>query len=111
MISRRFPALLALIAFAACLARTVLAQEIPEWSIRPWDDNGWAEWSYEGGPFVATNGVTFLYPGVMLSAWSMTVDKESGEIVADGQVKLQREGQISTGSHMRYNFLTHETEA
>src|SRR5689334_3085815 len=110
MILRRIPALLALIALAANFVSSLLAQELPEWSIRPWDDNGWAEWAYDGGPFVATNGVTFLYPGVMLSAWSMTVDNTTGEIIAEGQVKLQREGQISTGRRMRYNFLTHETE-
>src|SRR4051812_34473661 len=111
MIPRRFSVLLAVIAAAVSFARSLVAQEIPEWSLRPWDDIGWAEWSYEGGPFVATNGVTFLYPGVMLSAWSMTVDNSTGDIVADGQVKLLREGQISTGSRMRYNFLTHQTEA
>jgi LPS-assembly protein len=54
----------------------------------------------------ATNSVTVSYRGAVLSAEKATIDYKTGEIQAEGQVHLQRQGQLWTGNRIRYNFKT-----
>jgi lipopolysaccharide assembly outer membrane protein LptD (OstA) len=55
-----------------------------------------------------TNGVFIDYEGSVLIADSVFVDEVTGDAVADGSVRIQRDDQIWVGEHMTYNFITHE---
>jgi LPS-assembly protein len=55
-----------------------------------------------------TNEVLVMYQGAVLTADRATVDKESGEVVADGHVHIQQDNQIWIGEHMRYNYKTRQ---
>jgi lipopolysaccharide assembly outer membrane protein LptD (OstA) len=55
-----------------------------------------------------TNGVFINYEDSVLMADSVFVNEVTGEAIADGSVRIQREDQIWVGEHMTYNFKTHE---
>jgi lipopolysaccharide assembly outer membrane protein LptD (OstA) len=62
-----------------------------------------------------TNGVTIKYSGsngiVVLSADSASANKKTGEVVADGNVRIQRDDQVWVGQHINYNYKTHQMVA
>jgi LPS-assembly protein len=107
--------LLAILLFAlgaVAFAQPVIPQPEPgEWQIEAVNDEGWAELDLETGIARGTNGVMFRYGGAVVTAESMTVDENSGEIAADGRVRIQREEQIWSGDHLLYNFQTHQIQA
>lgn len=55
-----------------------------------------------------TNGVFIDYEGTVLIADSVFVNEVTGDAVADGSVRIQRDDQIWQGEHMTYNFITHQ---
>ncbi len=80
------------------------AQE-PENAIRFTGD---FEYKPETGLLVFTNGVTLRANGAVLTAQRASLDENAHEVVADGQVQLERNDQTWTTDHMRYNFETHQ---
>ena len=42
---------------------------------------------------------------------SASVDQQTGEVVADGHVRIEQGDQIWTGEHIRYNFKTHQMQS
>ena len=48
--------------------------------------------------------------GVVLCMYESTA-RLTGEVVADGAVRIQRDEQIWVGEHIRYNFKTRQMEA
>jgi len=107
---RRLCAVLAL----ACVASVcvVFAQERPGWVIEPLNDKGWVEFSFETGLAVGTNGVLVSYGPALLTADSVQVNRATGEVIADGRVRIQHDDQVWAGEHIKYNFVTRilETE-
>jgi lipopolysaccharide assembly outer membrane protein LptD (OstA) len=63
-------------------------------------------YDFETDMFVATNGVTIRYGPTTLSAQNATFSSETGEVRADGNVRLDRYGALWTGEVLRYNLLT-----
>ena len=55
-----------------------------------------------------TNGATITGNGAVLTAESGFINKETGECIADGRVRIQRDDQLWAGEHLRYNFKTHQ---
>ncbi|HLX70953.1 MAG TPA: LPS assembly protein LptD [Verrucomicrobiae bacterium] len=55
-----------------------------------------------------TNGVFINYEGSVLIGDSVSINEITGDAVADGSVRIQRDDQIWVGEHMRYNFITHQ---
>jgi len=96
-----------------CLAALAGARAQPadEWVIQPLTDDGWAWLDYEKGLAGGTNGILVQFGGAVLTADSGTVNKKTGEVAADGGVRIQREGQVWVSEHVRYNFLTREIRA
>ena len=47
----------------------------------------------------------------VLMADSASVNKETGEAVADGHVRIEQGDQIWIGEHIRYNFKTHQMQS
>ena len=54
-----------------------------------------------------TNGAVIKWNGAVMSAQRGLLNKESGEILADGNVRIQQDDQIWTGENVRYNVQTH----
>ena len=103
-----------MLALALCvlaLPSALRAQQRPGWEIEALNDQGWAEFDFQTGLGAGTNGVLVRYGGAFLTADQVTVNQQSGEVIADGHVRIQSEEQIWAGEHIRYNFKTHQMEA
>jgi LPS-assembly protein len=55
-----------------------------------------------------TNGVFIDYNGTVLTADSVFLDRNSGQAIADGHVRIQQGDQLFVGDHFHYNFKTHQ---
>jgi len=54
----------------------------------------------------ATNGITVRYEEAVLTARRATLNFDTGEAVAEGEVRLQRGPQMLIGDSIQYNFYT-----
>lgn len=88
-------------------------QEAPEWTIESLSKKAGsgAVYDYQTGIAVATDGVLVKYGGVVLTAQSAAVHEATGEVIADGDVRIQQGDQIWASQHVNYNFKTHQMEA
>jgi lipopolysaccharide assembly outer membrane protein LptD (OstA) len=59
------------------------------------------------GTASGTNGIYIKYGSTTLTADSASVNQQSGEAVADGNVRIESADQLWVGDHIRYNFKTH----
>jgi len=59
---------------------------------------------------IATNKVLVKYGSAILTADRASINVRTGEVEADGQVRLQRDDAIWAGEHVRYNFKTRKLE-
>lgn len=102
-----------LVPLAVCFALWGLAaraQQAPQWQIESLSPDGWVEID-RAGIATATNGVIVRYGNAVLTAERVRVDQPSGEVEAEGRVRIQRDDQIWAGEHIRYNFKTRIMEA
>src|SRR5215510_6820205 len=105
-------AFFAVLAAAGVFVTTVhAADEETEWHLGASNPQGWAEYDDINHVWVGTNGVYFQYAGTLLNADSMSINPDSGQILADGAVRIQHEEQLWVGEHMAYNFKTRQMEA
>ena len=103
-----------MITLALCvlaLPAALRAQQRPGWVIEALDENGWAEFDFQTGQGRGTNGVLVRYGSAFLTADQVSVNQQSGEVIADGNVHVQSEEQMWAGEHIRYNFKTKMIEA
>jgi len=85
-------------------ALSVCAEEEP-WIIKT--PEGEVVYDLSTGIATATNGIVVKQAGALLTAQRATVNKDTSEVEADGDVRIQREDQVWVGEHIRYNFKTH----
>jgi hypothetical protein len=98
--------------FFVVLAGALYAQPVEEGiRINPLTEAGFVEWDYEHGLWLGTNGVIVRYGNGVLTADAVEVNENSGEVTADGHVRIQREDQIWVSEHAQYNFFTRHIEA
>src|SRR2546421_4341568 len=64
-------------------------QDQPEWHLKASNPQGWAEYDWVNRIAHGTNGVIFTYSGAFVVADSMKVNEDSGELFADGAVRIQ----------------------
>ena len=64
-----------------------------------------------GKTATGTNGIFVQYGNATLTADNARLDYETGETVADGNVRIEEGDQIWVGEHMRYNFKTHQMQS
>jgi LPS-assembly protein len=107
----RLRSMLALALFSLAFPAMLRAQQQPAWEIEALNDQGWAEFNFQTGLGVGTNGVLVRYGNAFVTADSVSVNQQSGEVAADGHVRIQSEEQIWAGEHIRYNFKTRQIEA
>ena len=103
-----------MLALALCvlaLPVALRAQQRPGWVIEALNENGWAEFDFQTGQGRGTNGVLVRYGTAFLTADQVSVNQQSGEVIADGNVHVQSEEQMWAGEHIRYNFKTKMIEA
>ncbi len=103
-----------ILTLAACgLAWPVMlqAQQEPAWEMEALSDAGGVIYDFQTGIATATNGVLIKYAGAILTADRVMVDQASGEVMADGQVRVQRDDQVWASEHISYNFKTRQMRA
>ena len=103
--------MLALALCALAFPGALWAQQRPELEMEPLTDQGWVEIDLQTGLGHGTNGVLVRYGSAFLTADEASVNPKSGEVTADGQVRIQSEEHIWVGEHIRYNFNTRQMEA
>jgi LPS-assembly protein len=91
--------------------RLLHAQVQEGWEIEAFPGEGWVESDLATGTATATNGVLVKYGGAVMTAERVTVNEDTGEAVADGHVRVQRDEQIWASEHLFYNFKTGRFEA
>ena len=106
--------LAALLAFAA-IALAVSAQVKPELEleIRTLSNSGdgQIEFDSRNGTFVYTNGVMLKYGDAVLTADEVRGNAITGEVFANGHVRILRDDLAWTGDNIRYNYKTSQLEA
>jgi lipopolysaccharide assembly outer membrane protein LptD (OstA) len=105
----RFMLMLALCALA--FPGVLCAQQQPVWEMEALNDQGWAEFDFQTGIALGTNGVLVRFGSSFLTADMVGVNTNSGDVTADGNVRIQSEEQVWVGEHVRYNFKTKQMEA
>jgi len=112
---RRLPAISALIFFGAIFPLISFAQEQPSWEmwalshIIPGTPAGSLD--MVGDTVTGTNGVCVKYGETVLMADTVSVNRQTGETVANGHVRIEEGDQIWVGEHIRYNFKTHQMQS
>ena len=112
---RRLSAIAALIFFGAIFPPASFAQEEPSWEmwalnqIIPGTPTGSVD--FAGDTWTGTNGICVKYGESVLMADCVSVNRQTGEAVADGNVRIEEGDQIWVGEHIRYNFKTHQMQS
>jgi hypothetical protein len=112
---RRLSAISALIFFGSIFPLISLAQEPPSWEVMalnqiiPGTPTGSVD--IAGVMATGTNGICVKYGETVLMADSASVNRQTGETVADGNVRIEEGDQIWVGEHIRYNFMTHQMQS
>ena len=96
---------------AMAIPGALRAQQQPVWEMEALTDQGWAEFDLQTGLGRGTNGVLVRYGSAFLTADQVGVNQPSGDVTADGNVRIQSEEQVWVGEHIRYNFKTKQMEA
>lgn len=72
--------------------------------------SGKAEFSLRDKSLTVKSNAVIKWNGAVLCADTVTVDQETGETLADGNVRIQWNDQVWNGDHVRYNFTTHQMQ-
>ncbi|MGA3283796.1 MAG: LPS assembly protein LptD [Verrucomicrobiota bacterium] len=111
---RKLPAIAPLVFFVAVFPFVAPAQEQPSWEVQalnqiiPGLPEGRVEYDMASGLARGTNGIYVKYGNATLSADNATLNQQTGEVEADGHVRIESGDQIWVGEHIRYNFKTHQ---
>ena len=109
---RQFPAIAALALLSVIFPFIVFAQEEPTWDIQALNNiiPGLRAGSItmQGDIVTGTNGVYVKYGATVLMADAASLNRETGDVVADGHVRIETGDQLWVGEHITYNFKTHQ---
>lgn len=94
--------------FFLCAACALRAAEEPAGLVVEPLGEGEFDFNPQTGVARATNGVVVRYGLAVLTANQVTVHQNSGEVLAEGQVRIENEGQVWSGDKITYNFKTRE---
>jgi LPS-assembly protein len=96
--------------------RIAAAQETPSWEVQalshiiPGTVEGTVDYDPATGSAFGTNGVYVKYGAATLTADTASVNTKTGDVIADGHVRIESGDSLWVGEHMHYNFLTHKLE-
>jgi len=112
---RHFPAIAALAFLCAMLPCTALAQESPKWDIQALNNIipgvPIGSITLQGDIATGTNGVYVKYGATVLTADTVSLNQQTGDVVADGHVHIETGDQLWVGEHITYNFKTHQMQS
>jgi lipopolysaccharide assembly outer membrane protein LptD (OstA) len=112
---RQFPAIAAFALLSAVFPFIAFAQEQPTWDIQALNNiiPGLPVGSImmQGDTATGTNGVYVKYGATVLTADSVSLNQQTGNVVADGHVRIETGDQIWVGEHITYNFKTHQMQS
>jgi len=92
------------------LALSVQAQQ-QEWIFEARDETGSVTYDLASGLATGTNGVVVRYGNILLVADSVTLNKTTGEAIAEGRVRVQSDNMVWVGEHVLYNFKTRQMQS
>ncbi len=114
----KLPATLALIFCAVIFSPAVFAQDDGAWEIKtlnqiiPGAVEGKVDYDFATGTATYTQGVFVHYNNAAndatLTADSAKINTKTGDVEADGNVRIESGGLLWTGEHIHYNFLNHQ---
>lgn len=93
---------------------TAVAQQKPmvEWDVVSLSgQEGAVIHDFRTGTTTVTNGVLVRYGQAVLTADRAALRDATGDVIADGHVRIQQGDQFWASEHVHYNFLTHQIEA
>jgi len=108
-----FPAI-ALIFSAASLSFSAAAQEAESWEVQalnrilPGTVEGHVDYDMATGSATGTNGVFVRYGNAVLTADNASVNTRTGDVQADGHVRIESGDQLWVGDHIFYNFKSRQ---
>ena len=116
--ARRSPVIALLVFIFAIFPLVSSAQPEESWEVRalsliiPGLPEGGVEYDMVAGTAFWTNGIYIKYSdNTVLTADSALLNQQTGDVVADGHVRIESCNQIWIGDHIRYNFLTHQMQS
>jgi lipopolysaccharide assembly outer membrane protein LptD (OstA) len=95
------------------LPETLLAQQqasLP-WTITALPGGSDIEYDTDTHLVTSTNGVMVSFGNAVLTAQRIKANPSTGEVVADGRVRVQEGEQIWANEHLTYNFKTREIKS
>ncbi len=98
------------VAVAFALPAVSRAQDGQQILIENLTDKSEVVYDYSKGIGWGTNGIIIRYTNAVLTARQVTVNINTGDADAAGEVNLQREGVTWRGERIRYNFKTRQME-
>jgi LPS-assembly protein len=114
---RKLPAISALILFVALFPSALFAEDEPAYEfgglsqIIPGLQAGSEEIDPVTGTVHWTNGFYVKNGDTVLTADAGSASTETGEVVADGHVRIEEAEQIWVGEHITYNFKTRQMQS
>jgi len=87
------------------------AQQKPSLEISAYPSTGQVEYNLKDNTFVATNGIMVRFGDAVMTADQARGDQATGEVVAEGHVRVQSGELVWVGEKIRYNFFTHKMES
>ena len=111
---KRLHAIVPLVFLFALFPLIAFAQEPPSWEI--WSLNKIIPGAPDGsvdfvGDTATGTNLCVKYGESVLMADSVAANEKTGEVVADGHVRIEEGNLIWTGEHIRYNFKTHQMQS
>jgi LPS-assembly protein len=111
----KFPVILALVICAAIFAPAIFAQDDEDWVVKklsevlPGTVQGDVQYDFANGTATGTNGIYINYNhgAAVMTADNAFVNTKTGEVDADGNVRIESADMLWVGEHIHYNFRTH----
>jgi LPS-assembly protein len=100
--------------FLVFIAYAAAAQEEPSWEVQALSRiisgtvEGKIEYDLASGTATGTNGVFIKYGSVTLTADSASLNMKTGDVEADGHVRIESGDMLWVGEHIHYNFKTRQ---
>jgi LPS-assembly protein len=110
----KLPAILALIFFAVIFSPVAFAQDESPWEVQalnriiPGTVEGKVDYDPATGLWTGTNGLFVRYGDTVLTADNASLNTKTGDVEADGSVRIETGNQLWVGEHIHYNFLNHQ---
>ncbi len=110
---KSFPAI-ALFFFVIVTAFSAAAQEEAAWEVQslnqvlPGTPEGQVFYDIAAGTATGTNGIFVRYGAAVLTADTASVNTKTGDVEADGNVRIESGDMLWVGDHIHYNFKSRQ---